>query len=106
MFPPVHIAALVLAGLYLPTGHLAPEKLVTMTRQISSRRQDRLLLALARFLASMPPCGVGADHLWHRPIPDSLTACRQRSLSPVWQGRRGRTVGLWWCRPKWRQTTQ
>ena len=38
MFPLLHIAALVLAGLYLPTAHLAPEKLVTMTRQIPSRR--------------------------------------------------------------------
>ena len=44
VFPPLHIAATVLAGLYLPTAHLAPEKLVTMTRQISSRRRDRLLL--------------------------------------------------------------
>ena len=91
------IAALVLVGLYLPTAHLAPEKLVTMTRQIPSRRRDRLLLRplspdslrQGRRVASVPAIAVTRD--CRLPIPLPLAA---NGHCCVWLGPPGRTVGL------------
>ena len=78
------IAALVLVGLYLPTAPPRPGEVGhdDAANPIAAARPLTASSALARFLASGPPCGERAGHRRDArlPITYSLTACRQRSL--------------------------